>query len=181
MAEVKNIKGNTVDDAWHHFTTDITWQESPGNYRAVIHTGTHSINLETVSSPGGNEEGWGFERTTLTAKLPAGNTFRFAIVPEDFLNRIGKFFGMQDVKTGFPEFDDNVLVQTNDEQRLKTLFNSPEVRETFQNLSGYSFHVEKADEGDGDQLQLLMQHAITNPSDLRRYFNVFNHVLTAIS
>lgn len=181
MTEKKLIKGTSVDDALDQLTTDVTWQESPNNYRATIHTGSHDIYLETVRSAGGGEEGSSFAQTTFTTALPVGNTFRFAIVPEDFLNRIGKFFGMQDIKIGYPEFDDNVLVQTNDEQRLKSIFADESLREIFQNLSGYSFHIDKASEGEGDHLHLILQRAITHPADLRKIFGVFHHVLKALS
>lgn len=178
MSDVKSFKGSSLDEAWQQLQTEVTWAESPGNYRAVIHTGKHDINLEIVSSPGGNDEGWGFEQTTLSASLPANNIFHFAIVPEDFLNRIGKFFGMQDVKIGYPEFDENVLVQTNDEGKLKSLFSDGELRGIFLNLSGYSFQAKKDDDS-GGQLELLIQRAITHPADLRRLVDVFNRVLVS--
>ncbi|WP_207493323.1 hypothetical protein [Aridibaculum aurantiacum] len=176
----RTFTATTVDEAWEQFSTDITWQESPNNYRAVINTGKYKVDLETVKSVGGGDEGWGFEQTTFRAALPASNTFKFAITPEDFLNRIGKFFGMQDVKVGYPEFDDNVLVQTNDEVRLKQLFADETLRTVFQNLSGYSFHIDKTDQTEEDHLHLVIQRALTNPADLRRVFSVFYHVLSTL-
>lgn len=180
MEEKKGFKGASADEAWEQFSTDITWQASANNYRAVIHTGKHDIELETVKSPGGGDEGWGFEQTSLRATLPVNNKFRFAITPEDVINRIGKFFGMQDVQIGYPEFDQSVLIQTNDEQRLKAIFANESLRETFQNLSGYTFHIDKAEDGKADHLHLKLQHAITDPDALRRLYSVFNHVLTAL-
>ena len=181
MTEKKVIRGTSVDDAVEQLTTDITWQESPNNYRATIHTGTHDVYLETVRSTGGGDGGSGFEQTTLTTDLPASNTFRFAIVPEDFLNKIGKYFGMQDVKLGYPEFDDYVLVRTNDVQKLKDIFADESLRSIFQNLSGFTFHVDKAEDGKSDHLHLVLQHALVHASDLRKIFCAFNKVLHALS
>ncbi len=181
MNENRTIKGTSVEDAVEQLTTDVTWSESPNNYRATIHTGTHDVFLETVRSAGGGDEGWGFEQTTLMTSLPSNNQFKFAITPEDVINRIGKFFGMQDVKIGYPEFDDNVLVQTNDEVKLKQIFADSSLRSIFQNLSGYSFHIDKAEKGEGDHLHLVIQHAITNTADLKKLFGAFNQVLHALS
>ncbi len=180
MDEKKRFAGTSPEDAMQQFTTDITWQESANNYRAVIHTGQYDIELETVSSPSGGEEGWGFGRTTLRAELPSQTTFRFAIVPEDVLNKIGKLFGMEDVETGYPEFDKKVLVKTNDAKKLRTILAESSVREVFQNLSGYSLHIDKHEGAEGDHLHLVVQHAITDRSEMQRVFNAFNHFLNAL-
>jgi hypothetical protein len=181
MEENKRYAGASATDAWQQFSTDITWQESPSNYRAIIHTGKYDVHLETIRSPGGGEEGWGFERTTLRAELPMQTGFRFEIVPEDFLNRIGKVFGMQDVQLGYPEFDKYVLVQTNDETKLKSIFADASTRELFMSLSGYSLHIDKHDGSEGDHLHLVLQHALVNQEDLQRVFNTFVRVLDTIS
>ncbi len=180
MDEKKRFAGTSPEDAWQNFTTEVTWQESPANYRAVIHTGTHDVELETVSSPSGGEEGWGFGRTTLRAELPAQTAFRFEIVPEDVFNRIGKLFGMQDVVLGYPEFDKKVLVKTNDEQKLKSILEDSTIREVFQNLSGYTLHIDKHEGGEGDHLHLIIQHAVISPAELQMIFDVFHRVLLAL-
>jgi hypothetical protein len=179
MDEQKRFTGTSPEDAWEQVTTDVTWQEGANNYRAIIHTGHCDVELETVRSPGAIEEG-GFEQTTFRAPVPSTGDFRFAIVPEDFVNRIGKLFGMQDVKIGYAEFDKNVLVQTNDEQKLKSILSNPSVREVFQNLSGYSLHIDKHGEGKGDYLHLVLQHAITDNATMRTIFSAFNKVLKAL-
>lgn len=181
MDERKRFAGTSAEDAWQQFTTDITWQESANNYRAVIHTGRYDIELETVSSPSGGEEGWGFGRTTLRAELPSQTPFRFAIVPEDFLNRIGKLFGMQDVKLGYPEFDHNVLVKTNDEQKLKSILADTYVREVFQNLSGYTLHIDEHEAGKGERLHLVLQRPVIDAAEMQRIFNVFHRVLESLN
>lgn len=180
MDEKKRFTGSSTEDAVEKFTTDITWQESPSNYRGVIHTGQHDVELETISSPSGGEEGWGFGRTTLRAELPSQSTFRFAIVPEDVLNKIGKLFGGQDVELGYPEFDKKVLVKTNDEQKLKSILADASIREVFQNLSGYSLHIDKHEGAEGDHLHLVLQHAVTDATEMQRIFTAFNHFLRAL-
>ena len=106
----KTISGNTAE-IWHQINTDFVTGNNLHDYHVLIQYENHDIEFDMVSSPGGSFEG-GYDTTTLSAPLPTHTPFRFAIFPEDFLNKIGKLFGMQDVITGFKEFDENVIVQT---------------------------------------------------------------------
>ncbi len=174
MIERRTISGD-ADTIFQLVTTDINTNGSQ-DYHVVLQTDRGNIEMDIVSSPGGNAEG-GYEQTNLLAELPTTTNFRFAIYPEDVINRIGKLFGMQDVKLGYPEFDDKVIVQTNDQSKLKSLFADQAIRHVFESLSGYSFHIDKHKEREGDHLHLVIQRAISTPTDLQQIFHAFLHVL----
>jgi hypothetical protein len=177
MKQDKSIVGNNLEEIWQQFNQDYISNDLH-DYSTTIQVEDKSISLTTVSSPGGSEEG-GYDTTTISAAIPADVNFRFAIQPEDFLNKIGKLFGMQDIKTGYAEFDDNVIVKTNDADTFKRIFGNNEIRQLFQSLSGYSFkttHTEK----EGDMLELYIQHSIRNSGELRKVFFAFCHVLLSL-
>ncbi|TDH25567.1 hypothetical protein EXU57_12740 [Segetibacter sp. 3557_3] len=178
MLERRTISGD-ADTIFQQVTSDIATNGSQ-DYHVVLQTDKGNIEMDIVSSPGGNAEG-GYEQTNLLAELPANSTFRFAIYPEDVINRIGKLFGMQDVKIGYPEFDDKVIVQTNDQGKLKSLFADQAIRHVFESLSGYSFHIDKHKEQEGDHLHLVIQRVISTPTDLQQIFHAFMHVLGSFS
>jgi hypothetical protein len=177
MKEKKIITGKNADEIWEQINTDFS-SANLHDYHTVIQEENWEIELSIISSPGGSEEG-GYDTTTLSAAIPQHIGFRFAIQPEDFLNKIRKLIGMQDIKTGYAEFDDNVIVQTNDANLFKRIFEDSEIRELFQSLSGYSFKTID-NEKEGSRLELYIQHATANSNDLKKIFNAFHHVLATI-
>jgi hypothetical protein len=177
MEEKKIITAQTEPDIWQQLTQDFS-SGIPHNYHVEIQHNSHNIELNIVSSPGGNEEG-GYEYSNLKATIPSGNDFEFLIQPEDFLNRIGKLFGGQDVILGYPEFDKNVLVKTNNPQRLKDLLADAATRELFVGLSGYSFGIATANENEEKTLELLIQRVVSG-EELKKSFQAFSKVLTSI-
>jgi hypothetical protein len=147
-----------------------------GNYSVELQQGDRIVDLDSVSSPGGSFEG-GYDTTTFSSPLIDGDKFLFEIHPEDFLNKIGKMFGMQDVVTGFPEFDENVIVKTNDPARFKSIFGDRSLREIFQSLSGYNFRIVQPENKERHHLELFIQRAITDSTELRDLFKAYFHVL----
>jgi hypothetical protein len=173
----KTISGNTAE-IWHQINTDFVTGNNLHDYHVLIQYENHDIEFDMVSSPGGSFEG-GYDTTTLSAPLPTHTPFRFAIFPEDFLNKIGKLFGMQDVITGYKEFDENVIVQTNEPETLKRVFAKDEVRKVFATLSGYSFRTIKHENSDTDRIELTVQHTLQG-NELLEVFNAFSTVLASL-
>ena len=177
MENRKIITGQSEMDVWQQVTSDFA-AGIPHDYHVNLHFDNRDIRLSVVSSPGGNEEG-GYEYTTIKTNVHATNDFEFLIQPEDFLNRLGKFFGGQDVVLGYPEFDKNVLVKTNNPERLKSLFADEDARQTFIALSGYSFGVTSKDD-DKKVLELHIQRIIAL-EDLKHAFDAFIRALDILN
>lgn len=174
----KTISGNAAE-IWHQVNTDFLAGNNLHDYHVLIQHNDQNIELDMVSSPGGSFEG-GYDTTTLRAVVPSHTSFRFAIHPEDILNKIGKLFGMQDVVTGYREFDENVIVQTNEPGTFRRMFEDEDVRKTFQSLSGYSLRTIKTDNSsDIEHLELTVQHAVTG-NELLTVFNAFSKVLAGL-
>lgn len=71
------------------------------------------------------------KRTFTRIRAPYHNRddFQFLIYRENMFHRIGKRFGIQDVEVGFPDFDQDFIIQGNDERKLRMLFENPHIRE----------------------------------------------------
>ncbi len=176
MKQTNTITASTTDEILQQVAADMTLEGS-NNYNVVISYEGNNIELDISSSPGGGEGG-GYDTTSLAANIPT-TSFRFAIYPEDFLNKIGKVFGSQDVKIGYTEFDERAIVHTNDEQKVKQLLADESVRKVFQSLSGYSLHIIQHNDRE-TILELTMQHAVRDMTELRQIFNAFYSVLTSL-
>ena len=68
--------------------------------------------------------------TRFHAPFVSENKFRFTLRHESLEDRIGKLFGMQDIKVGEHDLDRMFLIQSNYKQRFKTILE----REPFQQL-----------------------------------------------
>jgi hypothetical protein len=177
MIQEKLITGQTTEEVWEQINTDFATLDSLNDYHIVIEQAGRHITLDIDIDFGGGFEG-GYEITALTAPLPP-TSFRFAIHPQDFLYEIGKLFGVQDVAIGYPEFDKNVIVKTNDEVKVRQLFADPDTREIFQSLSGYSLSITE-DENDKVLLELNIQRGIIDADELLPLYTAFYNILNSL-
>ena len=120
MDSIKHIVAEDLNGIIEQVSQDFASGISLHDYHVMCQLGKHYIKLDISSSPGGGEEG-GYETTSINTALLSETDFRFILYPEDFMITIGKLFGLQDIKLGYPEFDKNVVVKTNDEAKLKSV------------------------------------------------------------
>lgn len=50
------------------------------------------------------------------------DNFRFTIYRRSVFSSLGKFFGMQDIETGDRDFDEAFIIKSNDEGKVRRLF-----------------------------------------------------------
>lgn len=83
--------------------------------------------------------------TYIYAPFSASKGFDFFIYPDNFIEEIGKFFGMQDIETGDSKLDDKVIIKSSNEKNVKLFLANAKLREListlFSNgiLSGYFY------------------------------------------
>ena len=177
MNNVKNIIANNLDGVIEDISRDFASGISLHDYHVNCQLGNDIFNLDISSSPGGGEEG-GYESTSISSPIASGTDFKFILYPEDFLISIGKLFGLQDIVLGYPEFDSNIVVKTNNAARLKAILAGEGARKILQNMSGFSFKLESIEEG--HILHLSIQRALTDINELNQVLAMFYEVLTQV-
>lgn len=190
MEKQKIIKGNSDAEIWNQVRADLGDISYPFMYSADIQHNDKSVFLNIEIDLGGGFES-GFQSTSLTAPVPIQFTtlssrinehkgFRFALHDEDFIDKVGKFFGMEDVKTGYLEFDKKLVVKTNDIERVKEVFADEQTRKVFQTLPGFNLHIAYYDHEDRhSSLELTIDRDITNVEELHKIYDAFINVLNA--
>ena len=176
MSNEKIFSGSNEDEIWQQLNDDLSTREDLLEYTAVINQLDHRIILSIEVDPGGGFEG-GYELTTLSSVLPEDD-FKFVIHHEGFLDEIGKFFGMQDVEIGYPEFDKKVIVKTNDESKMANVFQDEETRKTFKSLNDYRLGI--THHNGSRMLEFTIDLAIADPIELRKIYHAFINVLNRI-
>ena len=92
------------------------------------------------------DPGGGFETgsavTFLMAPVALAQDFRLTLHHQGLIDTAGKFFGMEDVVIGYPEFDEALIVKTNDRERTRRIFSDASVRGVFRSLRAFALHLE---------------------------------------
>ncbi len=123
--------------------------------------------------------------TRMRAPYVNPDAFRFTIYRKGFFSEIGKWFGMQDIQTGDPLFDEAFIVQGNDERKVRALFADPKLRELIAAQPAIHFEV-KDDEGwfgktkfpEGvDELYFQVTGVIKDIDRLHQLFDLFAETL----
>jgi hypothetical protein len=182
METVKVISGNTEQELWPEIEADLA-PEEVYDYNVLLKQGGHETELIIDIDLGGGFEG-GWEYTILKAPIATTNNFRFAIHDETFIDKVGKFFGMQDVVIGFEGLDRHLIVKSNDEGKVRSLFADADVRKVFASLDsfhcGIHTHHESGSDKDQPFLELNIDEGINESAPLRRVYHAFYQLLTEI-
>jgi hypothetical protein len=182
--EPKMIAANSEETVWKRISTDLGGDKTPLQYHVLIYHDTKKVQLDIDVDPGGGFEG-GFESTIFTAVVPDLDGFSFALNHEDFVDAIGKFFGMKDSIIGYPEFDEKLIVKTNDPEKVKNIFADESVRQVFQSLTQFTLHTGKRKVNNTDNIEnfiiLLIDKGIWDIDELRKLYSAFVAVLTSIN
>ena len=190
METHKIIRGDTEQAIWDEVASDLGNISYPFLYAVNIQEADKSVFLNIEVDMGGGFES-GFQSTSLTAPIPIRfstlssrisehKDFRFALHDEDFIDKLGKFFGMEDVETGYEEFDKKLVVKTNDVARVKAVFRNEQTRKVFETIAGFNLHIAFYDQEDKySSLELTINRDITNVEELRKIYNAFVDVREA--
>ncbi len=178
METIHELNGANDNNIWKSIADDLATNDF--SYNAVLKKEGITTVLTIDVDPGSGFAG-GYAFTNFAAKVSYATGFKFALHHEAFLDEVGKFFGMQDVVIGYPEFDKKVVVKTNDEQQVKSFFADERLRTPWQSLQHFNLHTSgHTDDEDGIQLKLDIEDAITNMEELRSLYNGFLKVAIAL-
>ncbi len=130
MSLLRKWFGPSKAEIWQQFCA-----ETGGNYIAASFwkgekiEATHgqwTVTLDTFIVPAGKTF---ITYTRMQAPYVNPDGFTFIIYRKGVFSGIGKWFGMQDVTVGHPEFDEAFIIKGNDEQKLRRLFSNQKIRE----------------------------------------------------
>jgi hypothetical protein len=178
METLYSLSGGNDNEVWQSLAADLAKDDF--SFNAVLQKDGITTVLTIDVDPGSGFSG-GYAFTSFATKITNSTGFKFALHHEDFLDEVGKLFGMQDVVIGYPEFDKKVVVKTNDEKQVKAFFADDRLRMPWQSLRSFNLHTSgHTDEEAGIQLKLDIEDAVTNVEELRSLYNAFYSVAVAL-
>ena len=122
--------------------------------------------------------------TRMRAPYVNPDRFRFRVYRKGVFSALGKFFGMQDIEVGYPEFDEEFIIQGSDESRVQQLFANRKIRELVASQKDIQFSV-KDNEGvfgpkfpdDVDELNFVVLGVMKDVEKLKELYELFAETL----
>lgn len=138
--------------------------------RYVVSTGKSTVVYTRMRAPYVNRDG-----------------FRFTIYRKSIFSELGKMLGMQDITTGFPEFDEPFIVKAGNPVQVRRLCSNPRLRNLIASQPKIHLQV-RDDEGwfaqrfpEGvDELYFLALGVIKDLHLLRGLFDLFAETLNTL-
>ncbi|MEM8898758.1 MAG: DUF3137 domain-containing protein [Bacteroidota bacterium] len=126
-------------------------------------------------------------RTRIRANYVNRDSFYFRIFRRSLASSIKKVAGMQDVIIGYPAFDDDFIIQGNDERKLRSLFTPDRIREliswqpeiSLENIVDDSWVTAPFREGTS-MLMFEVKGLITDIDRLKDLYNLFAEILNQL-
>jgi hypothetical protein len=186
MSFLAGVFGPSREEVWKQLCGEIGADFVDGGFwkgdkvQAHVKGWTVTLDVYTVSS--------GHSHVTYTrmrAPFVNRDKFRFRIYRKSIFSGLGKALGMQDIEVGYSsQFDDDFIVQGNDETKVKALFANAEIRRLIQEQPQIRLEL-KDDEGifrarfpEGvDELFFQVTGVIRDVERLRKLFDLFAEVL----
>ena len=130
MTFLRQLFGPSRKEIWQQLSNEIEAEYIDGGFwkgdKIQIYHGQWIVTLDTYVQSTGNS---GITYTRLRAPYVNKDGFRFTIYRKNFFSDLGKFFGMQDVEVGYPEFDEAFIIKGNDQAKLRALFADERIRQ----------------------------------------------------
>ncbi|MCI0388167.1 MAG: DUF3137 domain-containing protein [Acidobacteria bacterium] len=130
MGILKDLFGPSKDEVWRQLSQEISADFIVGGFwrgskvQATVKEWTVTLDTFTVSTGKTN-----IPYTRMRAPYVNKDGFRFKIYRKGFFSELGKLLGMQDIEVGYPEFDNEFIIQGNDADKLRALFANPTIRQ----------------------------------------------------
>ena len=147
MGMLRELFGPSKDEIWRQLSKEISADFIEGGFwrgsKIEASVKEWTVTLDTFVVSTGKTH---ITYTRMRAPYLNKDGFRFRIYRKGCFSELGKLLGMQDIEVGYPEFDDEFIIQGNDEKKLRLLFANPTIRRSIEAQPKISLEV-RDDEG----------------------------------
>ncbi|HEV8577479.1 MAG TPA: DUF3137 domain-containing protein [Thermoanaerobaculia bacterium] len=186
MSFLGGILGPSREEVWKQLCAEIGADFVDGGFwkgdKVQAHVKNWTVTLDTYTVSSGHSH---VTYTRMRAPFVSRDGFRFRIYRKSLFSGLGKVLGMQDIEVGHSlHFDEDFVIQGNDELRARSLFANSELRRLIAEQP--QIHLElKDDEGffrkhfpEGvDELYFQVVGVIKDVGRLKQLFDLFSEVL----
>lgn len=181
--------GPSREEVWRQPCREIGAEFIEGGFwqgsKVQAHVGPWTVTLDTHTVHTGHAH---FTYTRMRAPYANPDGFRFTLYRKGSFSELGKLLGMQDIEVGDPEFDEALIIQGNDEFKVRDLFAGARLRSLA--LAQPSLRLSVKDDegwfgarfpGGVDELHFQVLGVIKEVDRLKGLFDLFAEVLHQLS
>ncbi|HXT71980.1 MAG TPA: hypothetical protein VN700_19655 [Vicinamibacterales bacterium] len=177
--------GPSKKELWRQLSAQLGGQFVDGGFwkgdKVLVEHGDWTLTLDTYAVSTGKVT---IVYTRMRAPFVNPGGFRFTVYRKSVFSGIAKFFGMQDVEVGDPQFDADFIVKSTDEARARQLLANVRIRDLISKQKDINFLV-KDDEGwfgtkfpDGvDELHFTVVGIVKDIERLKLLYELFSETL----
>lgn len=185
MSVLSRLFGPSRAEIWRKLSAEVGGRFVKGGFgqgdKVQVDHGEWTLTLDTYVVSTGKVTVV-FTRMRAPFINPSG--FRFSVYRQSIFSGMGKFFGMQDVEIGHAPFDDDFIVKTTSETRVRELLAHDRIRTLIAGQKDIHFGV-KDDEGwfgttfpEGvDELHFSVTGIIKDVDRLKHLYDLFAETL----
>jgi len=175
------------ENFWQQFAIEVNGTFSEGKYGRsdkveLINNGWNVIFDDYVLiENGGNASQM---VTRILIPFISNNDFKFEIYRTELFDTIIKFFGAQDVKIGYEDFDKEFIVKSNNEHKIKSILRDSDIRKSIQLLKKVNIQISNQHGIWEDNLPkneyelcLYVEEPITDFEKLKSLGTILNQIL----
>ncbi len=180
------VFGPSREDVWKELCAQIGADFVDGGFwkgdKVQAHFKSWTITLDTYTVSAGHSHQ---TFTRIRAPFVSRDELRLRIYRKTPFSDLGKMIGMQDIEVGHSaQFDEDFIIQGNDEAKIRALFASPRVRQLIEEQPKIRLEL-RDDEGlfhkhypEGvDALYFQVPGVIKDVEQLEKLFDLFSEVL----
>jgi hypothetical protein len=186
MSFLAGVFGPGREEVWKQLCGEIGADFVDGGFwkgdKVQAHVKGWTVTLDVYTVSTGHSH---VTYTRMRAPFVNRDGFRFRIYRKGLFSGLGKALGMQDIEVGVSsQFDDDFIIQGNDEIKVRSLFSNAEIRRLIQEQPQIRLEL-KDDEGifrsrfpEGvDELHFQVLGVIRDVERLKKLFDLFAEVL----
>ena len=194
MGYFKSFFGPSRDEIWSALRAEIGGEIVEGGFcrgaKLQASAGEWTVSLDEYTQVIliGGKHPMPIQHTRMRAPFPNPSGFRFSIHRASVFSYIGKVLGLQDIEVGYPQFDEDFVIKSNNEQIVKSLCRSEQLRALITAQPKFQLSVQD-DEGwfgqsypdDVDILVFDVVELIRDVERLKSLYDVFAETLHRLS
>jgi hypothetical protein len=190
MGFLGGVFGPSREEVWRQLCAEVGADFVGGGFwkgdKVQAHVGNWTLTLDTYTVSTGHSH---VTFTRMRAPFVSRDGFRFRIYRKGVFSGLGKILGMQDIEVGHSaQFDDEFVIQGNDESKVRALFADPEIRRLIEAQPRIRLEI-RDDEGlfrtrfpEGvDELLFHVRGVIKDVERLKGMFDLFAAVLEELN
>jgi hypothetical protein len=190
MGFFEGVLGPSREEVWKQLCAKIGADFVEGGFwkgdKVQAHFKNWTITLDTYTVSTGHAHQ---TFTRIRAPFVSRDEFRFRIYRKTAFSDLGKMIGIQDIEVGHSaQFDEDFIIQGNDESKIRTLFANREIRRLINEQPKIRLEL-RDDEGffrkhypEGvDALYFQVPGVIKDVDQLKKLFDLFAEVLEELN